>query len=118
MVEPVSECAEVGLGVLAVNQRLEGARHHGLEVPQHGVDPLELGKVQGLECAHHPGHVDASGSVIAAKHPRPSLVTMVSGSKLALAHLAMAYADVFIKYIIRFHIIKQPTKIPESLCLA
>ncbi len=61
VVEPVSECAKVGLGVLAVLQRLEGARHHGLEVAQHGVDPLELGQVPGLECAHHPGHVDAPG---------------------------------------------------------
>ncbi len=60
-VEPVGECAEVGLGVLAVLQRFEGARHHGLEVAQQGVDPLGLGQVPGLECAHHPGHVGASG---------------------------------------------------------
>jgi hypothetical protein len=42
MIEPIGEGAEEGLGVLAVLQRLEGARHHGLEVAQHGVDPLEL----------------------------------------------------------------------------
>ena len=33
-VEPVSEGAEVGRGVFAVLQRLEGARHHDLEVCQ------------------------------------------------------------------------------------
>ena len=61
VVEPICEGAEVGLGVLAVLQRLEGTRHNGLEVAQHGVDPSELGQVPGLECAHHPGHVDAPG---------------------------------------------------------
>jgi hypothetical protein len=61
MVEPVGEGAEVGLGVLAVLQRLEGARHHGLQVAQHGVDPLELGQVPGIERAQRPGLVDTSG---------------------------------------------------------
>jgi hypothetical protein len=50
VVEPVGEGAEVGLGVLAVLQRFEGARHHGLEVTKHGVDPLELGKVSESTC--------------------------------------------------------------------
>jgi len=44
LVEPIGEGAEVGLDVLAVLQRFEGARHHGLEVAQHGFDPLELGQ--------------------------------------------------------------------------
>ncbi len=61
MVEAVGEGAEVGLGVLAILQRLEGTQHHGLEVAQHGVDPLELGQIPRLECTDHPGHVDASG---------------------------------------------------------
>lgn len=46
VVEPVDEGTEVGLGVLAVLQRFEGTRHHGLEVTQHGADPLELGQVR------------------------------------------------------------------------
>ena len=50
VVEPVGEGAEVGLGVLAVLQRLEGARHHGLEVVEQGVDPLELGKISESTC--------------------------------------------------------------------
>ncbi len=70
MIEPIGEGAEVGLGVLAVLQRLEGARHHGLKVAQHGVDPFELGQAPGLECAHHPGHVDASGLSDRGKTPQ------------------------------------------------
>ena len=50
VVEPVSECAKVGLGPLAVLQRLEGARHHGLELVEQGVDPLELGKISESTC--------------------------------------------------------------------
>jgi hypothetical protein len=38
----------IALGVLAVFQRLEGTRHHGLELAQHGVEPLELGQGPGV----------------------------------------------------------------------
>jgi hypothetical protein len=47
VVELVGEGSEVGLGVPTVLQRLEGARHHGLEVTLPGVDPLELGQLPG-----------------------------------------------------------------------
>ena len=70
VVEPIGEGAEVGLGVLAVLQRFEGGRHRGLEVAQHGVDPLELGQVPRLECAHHPGHMDAFGFGDCGKAPQ------------------------------------------------
>lgn len=59
-VEPVGKGGQVALGVLAVLQRLEGARQRGLEVSEHGVDPLELWQVPRLERAHHLGHVDAA----------------------------------------------------------
>ena len=70
MVESIGECAEVGLGVLAVLQRLEGARHNGLEVAQHGIDPLHLRQVTRLECAHYPGQVNASGFGDRGKAPQ------------------------------------------------
>ena len=60
-VEPVGEGSQVGLAVLAVLQRVKRAGQRGLEVAQHGVDPLELGQVLRLEGAHHPGQVDAAG---------------------------------------------------------
>jgi hypothetical protein len=60
LVEPVGKGSKIGLGVLAELQSLEGPSQRGLEVAQHGVDPLELGKVTRLECADHPGHVDAA----------------------------------------------------------
>ena len=55
VVEPVGEGAEVGLAVLAVLQRLEGARHHGLEVSQQGVDPLEPWQVSESTCRARTG---------------------------------------------------------------
>lgn len=61
VVETIGERTEVGLGVLAVLQRLEGARQHGFEVSQHGVDPLELGQVPRFERSHHLGLVNAPG---------------------------------------------------------
>jgi hypothetical protein len=61
VVEAIGEGTEVGLGVLAVLQRLEGARHHCLEVSQHGLDPLELGQVPMLQRSHHLGLVNAAG---------------------------------------------------------
>ncbi len=60
MVEPGGEGREVGLGVLAELQCLVGARQRGLEVTQHGVDPLELGQVTPLERPHHFGRVGAT----------------------------------------------------------
>lgn len=43
VVEPVgNKGCELGLGVLAILQRLEGTRNHSLEVAQHGVYPLKL----------------------------------------------------------------------------
>jgi hypothetical protein len=58
MVEPVGKGCEIGLSVLAELQRLEGSSQGGLEVAQHGVDPLEFGQITRLERTHHPGRVD------------------------------------------------------------
>jgi hypothetical protein len=55
VVEPVGEGTEVGLGVLEVLQRFEGARHHGLEVVDQGVDPLEPGKISESTCRAETG---------------------------------------------------------------
>ena len=70
VVEPLGEGGEIGLGLFAVLQRFEGARHHGLEVAQHGVDPLEFAQVAWFGDAHHFGHVDAAGFGDGSKAPQ------------------------------------------------
>lgn len=50
-VKAVGEGPEVVVGVLRVLECLVGARQHGLEVAQHGVDPLELRRVSRLALA-------------------------------------------------------------------
>jgi hypothetical protein len=51
-VESVGERAEVAVGVLGVSEGLVGARDHGLEVAQDGVDPIELRQISGLVLTH------------------------------------------------------------------
>lgn len=51
---PQLAAGDDGLGVLSVLQRLEGTRHHGLEVAQHGVAPLELGQDPGQQTGLSP----------------------------------------------------------------
>ncbi len=60
-VEPVGKGSQVGLAVPSLLEGVERAGQLGLEVAQHGVDPLELGQVLRLEGAHHAGDVDATG---------------------------------------------------------
>ena len=60
-VEPVGEASKVVLGVLAVVQGMEGSGQRGLEIAQHGVDPLEAGQVARLEGADHHREVKATG---------------------------------------------------------
>ncbi len=44
-VESVGEGDQIGLAVLSVLQRVERVGQRGLQVAQHGVDPLELGQI-------------------------------------------------------------------------
>ncbi len=60
LVESVGKCCEIGLGLLAELQRLEGSSQRDLEIAQHGVDPLEFGQMTRLEGFHHPGRVDTA----------------------------------------------------------
>jgi hypothetical protein len=60
-VEPVGEGSQVRLAVLSVLQGVERARQRGLQVAQHGVDPLERGQVLRFEGTYHAGDVDAAG---------------------------------------------------------
>jgi hypothetical protein len=60
-VEAVGKGSQVSLAVLSVLEGVERAGQRGLEVAQHGVDPLELGQVLRLEGAHHAGDVNAAG---------------------------------------------------------
>jgi hypothetical protein len=61
LVEAVGKGAKVALGVLGVAEGLVGARQHGLEVAQDGVDPLELRQVPGLTLTDHFSAVGATG---------------------------------------------------------
>ena len=60
-IEAIAEGSEVVLGILAVLQGVEGAGQAGLEVAEHGVDPLELRQVTRLERADHHRHVHTAG---------------------------------------------------------
>ena len=60
-VEPVAEATEVAGCVLAVAERLVGTRHHGLEVAENGVDPLELRQIPGLALANDLHRMSATG---------------------------------------------------------
>lgn len=79
-VEAVGEGGEVVGGVLAVVQRVVRARQRGLEIAQHGVDPLELGQVAGREVAHDHGHVDAAD----IGHSREAIQTVASHERTRL----------------------------------
>lgn len=59
-IEPVSDGGQVVLAVLAVPQRVERAGQRGLQIAQHGFDPIELGQVARLEITHHCGQMDAA----------------------------------------------------------
>ena len=60
-VEAVGEGAELVVGVLGVLECFVRARQHGLEVAQHGVDPLELRQVSWLALAYDLHAVGAAG---------------------------------------------------------
>ena len=59
-VEAVSEGAEVAISVLGVAEGLVGARQHGLEVAQDGVDPFELRQLPGFALTDDFNLVDAA----------------------------------------------------------
>ena len=60
-VEAVGESGEIATGILSEAERMLGARQAGLQVAQHGVDPLELGQVVGLSPRHDGGPIDTAG---------------------------------------------------------
>ena len=60
-VEAIGEGGQVAPSVLALVQRMEGPGQGGLQIAQHRVDPLELGKISRLEGADRGGHVHAAG---------------------------------------------------------
>ena len=89
----MGECAELGVGVHAVLQRLEGTRHHGLVVAKLGVVPLELGQVLRLEWAHYSGHVDASSVGNCGKAPQAAAGDDGLGQQAGLGPLGNCFRD-------------------------
>ncbi len=57
--EAVRERAEVAVSILGVPKGLVGARQHGLEVAENGVDPIELRQISGFALA---GDLDLVGA--------------------------------------------------------
>jgi hypothetical protein len=87
---PEGEGGQEDPAILAVLQRVERAGQCGLEVAQHGVDPLELGQVHRLKVPTTRGRWMQPASVTAAKQPRPPLRTTPPGARRVLARLPMA----------------------------
>jgi hypothetical protein len=71
LVETVGEGSDVRLGIPAVLQRFEGTLHHGFEVPQKGIDPVELWWVQGLGYSTTMSIWMHPASATATQHPWP-----------------------------------------------
>ena len=87
-VEPVGESSQVSLAVLAVLQRVERAGQRGLEVAQHGIDPLELGQVPRLEGAHHPRQVNTACFIDGGKAAQTVAEDDTAGLQAGLGPLA------------------------------
>ena len=89
-VEAIGEGGQVALGVFGELEGVIGAAETGLEVPQHGVDPMKGRTVFGRAGAETLGWCSTPALVTPPKQPSPSEMTRQPGSRLSLAQSAMA----------------------------